>query len=105
MRIAGDEQLADDLVLGIWAAIALLDAARRCPDIAKSADLLSKAERILSGIIPHIAQWGLIHSLGSRRQCFTDFLLRSRSPRTAPSRSARKFATRCPQVCNSLNLI
>ena len=98
MRTAGDEQLADDLVLGIWAAIALLDAARRCTDTAESADLLSKAERILSGVIPHIAQWGLIRSLGSRRQCFTDFLLRSASQRTAPPRSARKFIARCPQV-------
>ena len=64
MHIATDEQLADDLVLGIWAAIALLGAAHQCPDGAKLTDLLMKAERILSGVIPHIARWGLTGSLG-----------------------------------------
>jgi len=62
-----DEKLADDLVLGIWAAIVLLGAARQAPDISKATELLSKAERILNGVIPHIARWGLIDSLGSRR--------------------------------------
>jgi hypothetical protein len=64
-----DENLADDLVLGIWAAIVLLGAARHSPDTGKSTDLLSKAERILSGVIPHVARWGSIGSpgLGSGR--------------------------------------
>jgi hypothetical protein len=62
-----NENLADDLVLGIWAAIVLLGAARHAPDISKSTEILSKAERILNGVIPHIARCGLIGSLGSGR--------------------------------------
>jgi hypothetical protein len=67
MRSINDEKLADDLVLGIWAAIVLLGAARHSPGVGKSTDLLAKAERILSGVIPHIARWGMIGSLGSGR--------------------------------------
>jgi hypothetical protein len=54
-----DELLADDLVLGIWAAIALLGAARECSDTADLPGLVSKAERILSGVIPHLARLAL----------------------------------------------
>jgi hypothetical protein len=43
---SNDKSLADDLVLGIWAAINLLGAARQCPDMAASTDLVSKAEQI-----------------------------------------------------------
>jgi hypothetical protein len=56
MPTAPEEPLGDDLVLGIWAAIALLGASRRCPDRAKKTELVSKAERILSAIIPHLAR-------------------------------------------------
>jgi len=54
-----DERLTDDLVLGLWAAISLLGTAQTCPDIANTMALLSKAERILSGIIPHMARRAL----------------------------------------------
>jgi hypothetical protein len=64
MRSFNDEKLADDLILGIWAVIVLLGSARHSPDTGKSTDLLSKAERILSGVIPHIARLGSIGSLG-----------------------------------------
>lgn len=62
-----DEKLADHLVLGIWAAIALLGAARDCPDTANSTGLISKAERILSGVLPHLARWALADSSASAR--------------------------------------
>jgi hypothetical protein len=64
MRGISDEELADHLVLGIWAAIVLLGAARHSSDIGRSTALLSKAERILSGVIPHIVRWGLISFRG-----------------------------------------
>src|SRR4051812_20040534 len=65
MRTASDEQIAEDLVLGVWAAIALLGAARQCADLSRLTDLLTRAERILSGVIPHIARWGLTGSPGT----------------------------------------
>jgi hypothetical protein len=69
MRGISDEELADHLVLGIWAAIVLLGDARHSSlalarDIGRSTALLSKAERILSGVIPHIVRWGLISFRG-----------------------------------------
>jgi hypothetical protein len=68
MRNFNDEKLADDLILGIWAAIVLLGTARYSPDTGKSTDLLSKAERILSGVMPHITRLGSIGSLGLRTE-------------------------------------
>jgi hypothetical protein len=63
--MSNDEELGDDLVLGIWAAIALLGAARDCRDTANSTGLVSKAERILSGVLPHLARWALSGSSAS----------------------------------------
>jgi hypothetical protein len=60
-----DELRADDMVLGIWAAIALLGAARECSDTADLPRLVSKAERILSGVIPHLARLALVGSSAS----------------------------------------
>ena len=59
------EPIADDVVLDIWAAIALLGDARECADAANLAELLSKAELILSGAISHVARWAFIGSLAS----------------------------------------
>ncbi|MGC2202138.1 MAG: hypothetical protein WA633_18620 [Stellaceae bacterium] len=56
MRISNNKPLADDLVLGIWAAISLLGDARQCPDMTASTDLVYKAELILSRVIPHVAR-------------------------------------------------
>jgi transcriptional regulator with XRE-family HTH domain len=54
-----DEPLVDDLVLGVWAVIALLGAARECDDAADLSGLVSKAEQILSAVIPHLAALAL----------------------------------------------
>jgi hypothetical protein len=62
MHISNNKPLADDLVLGIWAAISLLGGARQCPDMAASTDLVCKAELILSRVIPHVAGWELDRS-------------------------------------------
>jgi hypothetical protein len=62
MRSATEEPLGDDLVLGIWTAISLLGAARRCPDGANKTKLISEAEWILSAVIPHLAQRILLGS-------------------------------------------
>jgi hypothetical protein len=51
-----DERFVDDLILGLWAAVTLLGSARNCSDIANTMVLLSKAETILSAIIPHMAR-------------------------------------------------
>jgi hypothetical protein len=65
-----DEQPADDVVLEIWAAIALLGEARERDDATGLAELLSNAETILSGVISHVARWTLMASLASiRRTC------------------------------------
>ena len=59
-----DEPLADDLVLGVWAAIALFGSARRCPDRANETVLVAKAELILSAVIPHLARRALVGPRG-----------------------------------------
>jgi hypothetical protein len=51
-----DERFVDDLILGLWAAVTLLGSARNCSDIANTMVLLSKAETILSAIIPRMAR-------------------------------------------------
>jgi hypothetical protein len=65
MLTADQKPIADDVVLDIWAAIALLGDARECADAANLAELLSKAELILSGAILHVARWSSIGSLAS----------------------------------------
>jgi hypothetical protein len=55
MNVPRDEPLVDDLVLGVWAVIALLGSARECDDAAGLSGLISKAEQILSAVIPHLA--------------------------------------------------
>ena len=54
MLTADREPIADDVVLDIWAAIALLGDARECADAL-----------ILSGAISHVARWAFIGSLAS----------------------------------------
>ena len=60
MILNADERFADDLILGLWAALTLLGTARNSRDIANTMVLLSKAERILSGVIPHMARQVLL---------------------------------------------
>ena len=52
--------LDDDLILGLWAAIALLGASHRRPDRANKTELVAKAERILSALIQHLADRTLL---------------------------------------------
>src|SRR5215469_15697927 len=59
MNVPRDEPLVDDLVLGVWAVIALLGAARECDDTADMSGLVSKAEQVLSAVIPHLAALAL----------------------------------------------
>jgi hypothetical protein len=70
MCAANDEHLADDLVLGIWAAIVLLGAVRECDDAADLAGIVSKAERILSGVIPHLARLASVGLSTSEQAAF-----------------------------------
>ena len=65
MILTAEERFADNLVLGVWAVIALVGTAQECPDIAHAMALLSKAERILTGIIPHMARHALLGLSGS----------------------------------------
>src|SRR5262252_9387338 len=82
MCAANDEHLADDLVLGVWAAIVLLGAVRECDDAADLAGIVSKAEQILSGVIPH-AWPRLVCPLRSRPRS-TNRLFRWSKRRVAP---------------------
>ena len=59
MNVSRDGPLVDDLVLGVWAVIALLGAARECDDTAGLSGLVSKAEQILSAVIPQLAALAL----------------------------------------------
>ena len=65
MHTPDDELLVDDLVLGIWAVIALLGTARECHEAAELPGLVSEAELILSGVIPHLARLALAGSPAS----------------------------------------
>ena len=65
MMAAPDEPLVDDLVLGLWAVISLLGAARQCQDLPAMPGLVAKAEQILSAIIPHLARLASVGSTAS----------------------------------------
>jgi hypothetical protein len=61
--VASDTGIIEDLVMKLWAAIALLGDARGCLDTAHFAELVLEAERLLSNVIAHLAASTLIAAL------------------------------------------
>jgi hypothetical protein len=49
----------DDVLLRVWKVIELLGTAREAGDTDQSIELVSRAEHILSAIIPHLARGAL----------------------------------------------
>jgi hypothetical protein len=68
MLMVDREPVADDVILDIWATIALLSDARECSDATDLAELLSIAETILTDVISQVAQWVIIGSFASMRR-------------------------------------
>jgi hypothetical protein len=62
--------VTDDVVMKLWAAIALLGDARGCRDPAHFAELLSEAETLLGDVIAHVATSTLVEALASMRAKF-----------------------------------
>ena len=54
MRIDDQTTVADYLVLGTWEALTLLGEARELSDTDEVADLLSKAEEILTSVVSEL---------------------------------------------------
>jgi hypothetical protein len=59
--------VADDVVLSIWAAIALLSDAGECSDATELAELLSTVETILTDVISQVVRCAVLGSFTSTR--------------------------------------